>query len=92
MPDENAVPTPSELERLVAEAEQHAQPLAQVTDHPKPCEHSSSTSLTDPAFKKCPTCLFYFCEACASVLDPTYCCLCLPLAEGEFKTEPLRDE
>lgn len=89
-PATQATPTDglSELERLVAEAEQAA--TVPVTDHPKPCEHIQVMS--GIVYTKCPTCLWMFCDLCASVLDPKYCRLCLPVAEGEFKTDPLIDE
>jgi len=90
MPDETnnapaAQETPSQLEQLMAEAENAV--ATPVTDHPRPCSHTSNNDLA----KQCPTCLFYFCPDCGSVLDPQYCHLCLPVTEGVFQTEPLKD-
>jgi hypothetical protein len=82
MPDD--VVKPSELEQLISEAERGAQ--TPVTDHPKPCEHPADEKVT-----KCPTCLWSFCPDCASPLDPKYCRLCLPLADGALTQEPLID-
>lgn len=95
MPDESV--TPSELERLVAEAEGAAQ--APVTDNKKkPCVHIDTKSINQVVFdaaawpRKCPTCLEWFCELCSSTLDPKYCRLCLSEADAALVEEPLKDE
>lgn len=83
------VPQQSELDRLMAEAEQAA--TTPVTDHPKPCQHLAlGYHLSDT--KKCPTCLWSFCVDCASTLDPQYCRLCLTEPDAAFIQSPLKDE
>lgn len=84
MPDE-VQQQPSELERLVAEAEASA--VIPVTDVPKPCNHPVETKT-----RKCPTCLWSYCDLCASPLDPTYCRNCLNEPDAHLKEEPLIDD
>ena len=95
MPDElkqAASDNPSELERLVNEAESAVK--VPVTDNPKPCQHVSATcnSHDDNTIRKCATCLWDFCPLCASHLDPQYCHLCLAEPDVHFVQKPLVDE
>jgi len=76
---------PSQLEQLMAEAERTA--VTPVTDHLKPCDHSTESKVF-----KCPTCLWAFCPDCASTLDPKYCRLCLSEPDVHFVEKPLKDE
>jgi hypothetical protein len=79
---------PSQLEQLMAEAE--VATAVPVTDHPKPCQHIQVMS--NQVYKKCPTCLWHFCDDCASTLDPQYCHLCLTEPDVRFEQKPLVDE
>jgi len=80
MPDsqepKGPLPTGNDLEQLVAEAE---------TSKPEPCPHVAEAN------RHCPTCDYPFCPECASRLDATYCCLCLPVPDAELRSEPLID-
>lgn len=97
-PASNPSEKPSELEQLIAEAEFAANDslAGQVKHHPKPCPHIREHTAADAEAGRvtdriCPTCCFWFCDQCASQLDPKYCHLCLPETEGQFVTEPLVD-
>lgn len=84
------------LAHLIAEAEQQAN--VPVIDHPKPCSHllgllnkdANPGEFLDNA-KRCPTCLWSFCEDCASTLDPRYCRLCLSEPSANLIETPLKD-
>jgi hypothetical protein len=76
------------LESLIAEAERHT--TSPVERKAKPCGHLGETPSSTP-YKICPTCLWPFCEACGSLLDPTYCHLCLNEPDAELKEQPLID-
>jgi hypothetical protein len=90
----------NDLEKLVAEAEVKADAdittveLARaasavnvpIAHQPKPCIH------TDTLLNAvCPLCKWPFCVECASLLDPTYCHLCLNESDAELKELPLID-
>jgi hypothetical protein len=95
MPDAADATRP--LDELISEAEQAAQ--VPVVDHPKPCPHVTADSVNAHVHnlvatatqRKCPTCLWWFCDSCASTLDPQFCNLCLTESIAELRSEPLVD-
>jgi len=84
----------SELERLMAEAEvaraQSAATPTQVEHPPIKCTHA----FDDPSLltRKCKTCVYEYCNICASILDPAFCKTCLSEPDAELKQSPLVDE
>lgn len=56
-------------------------------DHPRPCEHGSSAK----NLKICRICFWPYCEECASILDPSFCKLCLNEPLAELVELPLKD-
>lgn len=87
---------PESLENLLKEAESTVANAvvdavsnqASATDHPRPCNH---TEIPVEAKSKCPTCLWFFCDECASHLDPAYCKLCLNEPDAALRELPLID-
>lgn len=89
MPDAEPKQDSSTLEQLFEEAESAAK--APVSDKPRPCNHTRAAD-DGLEVKTCPTCLWPFCEMCASSLDPKYCHNCLPADKPLFEEQPLVDE